>query len=114
MNALKFSAPDKPVHLAAGSYSTGTVTFAVRDMGPGIPATELDIIFDRFHQSESSAAHSEGAGLGLYIARQLTEAMGGWIAVESAPGQGATFTVTIPTSRNLEAPAPLSGAGRAG
>ena len=114
MNALKFSAPDKKVHLAAGSYSTGTVTFAVRDMGPGIPATELDIIFDRFHQSGSSSAHSEGAGLGLYIARQLTEAMGGWIAVESAPGHGATFTVTIPTSRNLEAPAPLSGAGRAG
>jgi signal transduction histidine kinase len=114
MNALKFSPPDKPVHLAAGSYSTGTVTFAVRDRGPGIPPGELDLIFDRFHQSESSAAHSEGAGLGLYIARQLTEAMGGWIAVESAPGHGATFTVTIPTSRTLEVPAPLSGAGRAG
>jgi signal transduction histidine kinase len=114
MNAIKFSPPDKPVHLAAGSYSTGTVTFSVRDRGPGIPPGELDLIFDRFHQSESSAAHSEGAGLGLYIARQLTEAMGGWIAVESAPGQGATFTVTIPTSRTLEVPAPLSGAGRAG
>jgi signal transduction histidine kinase len=114
MNALKFSPPDKPVHLAAGSYSTGTVTFAVRDRGPGIPPAELDLIFDRFHQSGSSAAHSEGAGLGLYIARQLTEAMGGWITVESAPGHGATFTVTIPSSRTLEAPAPLSGAGRAG
>ncbi len=114
MNALKFSPPDKPVHLAAGSYSTGTVTFAVRDRGSGIPPAELDLIFDRFHQSESTAAHSEGAGLGLYIARQLTEAMGGWITVESAPGHGATFTVTIPTSRTLEEPAPLSGAGRAG
>ena len=114
MNALKFSPPDQPVHLATGSYSTGTVTFAVRDRGSGIPPTELDVIFDRFHQSESTAAHSEGAGLGLYIARQLTEAMGGWITVESAPGHGATFTVTIPTSRILEEPAPSSGAGRAG
>lgn len=114
MNALKFSPPGEPVHLAAGSYSTGTVTFAVRDRGPGIPPSELDVIFERFHQTESSAAHSEGAGLGLYIARQLTHAMGGWITVESEPGHGATFTVTIPTSRTLEAPAPLSGAGRAG
>ncbi len=114
MNALKFSPPDKPVHLAAGSYSTGTVTFAIRDRGPGIPPAELDIIFDRFHQTGSAAAHSEGAGLGLYIARQLTQAMGGWISVESEPGLGAAFAVTIPTSRSLEAPAPLSGAGRAG
>lgn len=114
MNALKFSPPGETVHLAAGSYSTGTVTFAVRDRGPGIPASELDAIFERFHQTESSAAHSEGAGLGLYIAKQLVHAMGGWIAVESEPGHGATFTVTIPTSRTLEAPAPLSEAGRAG
>jgi signal transduction histidine kinase len=113
MNALKFSPPDKPVHFAAGSYSTGTVTFSIRDRGPGIPPAELDIIFDRFHQTGSAAAHSEGAGLGLYIARQLTRAMGGWISVESEAGHGATFSVTIPTSRNLEVPAPLFGAGRA-
>ena len=52
--------------------------------------------------------------LSVYIARQLTEAMGGWITLESEPGDGATFIVTIPTTRNLEVPAPLSGAGRAG
>ena len=114
MNAIKFSPPATMVQLRVESRSPGTVTFAVRDRGPGVSPEERDAIFDRFHQSESSAAHSEGAGLGLYIARQLTEAMGGWITLESEPGDGATFIVTIPTTRNLEVPAPLSGAGRAG
>ena len=114
MNAIKFSPPASMVQLRVDSRSEGTVTFAVHDQGPGVSTDERDAIFDRFHQTESSAAHSEGAGLGLYIARQLTEAMGGWIALESEPGEGATFTVTIPTARNLEVPAPLSGAGRAG
>jgi signal transduction histidine kinase len=114
MNAIKFSPPATMVQLRVESRSPGTVTFAVRDRGPGVSPEERDAIFDRFHQTESSAAHSEGAGLGLYIARQLTEAMGGWITLESEPGDGATFIVTIPTTRNLEVPAPLSGAGRAG
>jgi signal transduction histidine kinase len=114
MNAIKFSPPASVVQLRVDSRSEGTVTFAVHDEGPGVSTDEREAIFDRFHQTESSAAHSEGAGLGLYIARQLTEAMGGWVTLESTPGEGATFTVTIPTARNLEVPAPLSGAGRAG
>jgi signal transduction histidine kinase len=114
VNALKFSPPDARVELRAGSRSPGTVTFAVRDGGSGIAPEEINVIFERFHQSEASAGHSEGAGLGLYIARHLAEAMGGRIAVESNPGEGATFSVTMPTSRTLEVPAPLSGAGRAG
>jgi len=114
VNALKFSPTDLPVELRVASRSPGTITFSVRDGGSGIPAEELEVIFERFHQSEATAAHSEGAGLGLYIARHLAEAMGGKIAVESSPGRGTTFSVTMPTERSLGAPAPLSGAGRAG
>ncbi len=98
-NALKFSPPDSGVALSARHADDGRVAFTVKDEGPGIPAAELTRIFDRFHQTEAaSTRRSEGAGLGLYIARQLAEAMGGTIEVDSAVGHGSTFTVSIPTS----------------
>ena len=115
MNAIKFSPAD---HVGAAARGVAIARHGhVRRARPrpgrvaGGARARSSIASTR---SESSAAHSEGAGLGLYIARQLTEAMGGWIALESEPGDGATFIVTIPTSRNLEVPAPLCGAGRAG
>jgi signal transduction histidine kinase len=114
VNALRYAPVDTPVLLGAAARSPGTVTFTVSDRGPGIAADEQERIFERFHQSESSSSHAEGAGLGLYIAKQLTEAMGGWISVTSAPGEGATFAVTIPSNRGLLVPAPLSGVGRSG
>jgi signal transduction histidine kinase len=114
-NALKFSPPGEPVTVDVSSNAPGTVTFAIGDRGPGIEPRERDRIFERFTQSESSATRTaEGAGLGLYIALQLTKAMGGWIDVESRPGVGSTFSVTIPTERPLQAPAPLSAGGRSG
>ena len=90
MNAIKFSPPNTMVQLRVESRSPGhghvrgarSRTRASRPRS----ATRSSIASTR---SESSAAHSEGAGLGLYIARQLTEAMGGWIALESEPGDGA-------------------------
>jgi signal transduction histidine kinase len=114
VNALRYSPADVPVLLSAESRSPGTVTFTVTDRGPGIAPEEQERIFERFHQSESSSSHAEGAGLGLYIAKQLAEAMGGWISLTSTPGGGASFAVTIPSSRGLLVPAPLSGVGRSG
>jgi signal transduction histidine kinase len=114
VNALRYAPADDRILLGAAERSPGTVTFTVTDRGPGIPAEEQERIFERFHQSESSSSHAEGAGLGLYIAKQLTEAMGGWISVTSTPGEGATFAVTIPSNRGLLVPAPLSGVGRSG
>jgi signal transduction histidine kinase len=113
-NAVRYAPVGTPVLLGGAERSPGTVTFTVADRGPGIAPEEQERIFERFHQSESSSSHAEGAGLGLYIAKQLTEAMGGWISVTSTPGEGATFAVTIPSSRSLLVPAPLSGVGRSG
>lgn len=76
-----------------------TLNFSVSDTGEGISAQEQDRIFKPFERAESSAPYAgKGAGLGLAIARQMVELMGGQLSVRSAPGQGATFrfNVTVP------------------
>ncbi len=71
------------------------VTFTVRDRGPGIPTDQLPHIFERFYRGQASRT-GRGAGLGLAIAKELVMAQGGTIAVASAPGEGSTFTITLP------------------
>jgi signal transduction histidine kinase len=86
--------------------------FEVIDRGPGIPRAEQELIFERFRQRGDHRSHSEGFGLGLYITKLLAQAMGGWLDVESEPTRGATFRVTLPTSRPLPRPARPSAAAR--
>jgi len=107
-NALKFSPQDSQVFLEA-SRADGTLRVSVADHGPGIAEDELPHIFERFHQAgEVLTREAEGAGLGLYISKRLVEAMGGTIEARSVPGEGATFTVTLPVralSERAEPPA---------
>jgi two-component system OmpR family sensor kinase/two-component system sensor histidine kinase BaeS len=76
----------------------GGVRIIVRDTGEGIPAEDLPHIFDRFWKGDRSRTRAGGAGsgLGLAIARQLVQAHGGTICVESEVGQGTTFTIELP------------------
>ena len=77
------------------------VAVSVHDTGAGIPPEHLPYVFDRFYRADKSRARQTGgAGLGLAIAKQLVVAHGGAISVESAPGQGATFTFTLPVAQN--------------
>jgi signal transduction histidine kinase len=93
-NAVKYSPVGGPVEVRV-SQSNGEVTVAVRDRGPGIKAADQRVIFEKF--ARVAAGNSKpGSGLGLYIARSIAETHGGTIAVSSAPGCGATFTVTLP------------------
>ena len=110
-NAVKFSPADAPVRVRWSAPAEGTVVFEVIDRGAGIPAAEQELIFERFRQRGDHRAHAEGFGLGLYITKLLTEAMGGWIDLSSSP-EGTTFAVTLPAARPLPTPARPSAAAR--
>jgi signal transduction histidine kinase/DNA-binding response OmpR family regulator len=86
--------------------------FDVIDSGPGIPAAELDRLFEPFHQLESTSVRGkgQGTGLGLAITRRLTRMLGGDTLVQSEPGIGSTFTLSLPEEINpgaLNAAPPL-------
>lgn len=100
-NALAHTPAGGRVRVTAGAQA-GEVRLAVQDSGAGIPAEELGRIFERFYQVDKSRGAAGGrasSGLGLAIARQLAEAHGGRIEVESAPGQGSAFTLSLPAYR---------------
>jgi two-component system sensor histidine kinase KdpD len=94
-NAVKFSPPDSPIRVAV-SKGPETIEFAVTDEGPGVPAQELDHIFEKFYRIGQSGVG--GAGLGLAICRSVVTALGGEIRTESpvANGRGARMRMTLP------------------
>ena len=72
------------------------------DTGPGIPAEQQPLVFERFWRAEKSRSRQTGgSGLGLAIVRKLVEAHGGTATVASTPGQGATFTLLLPVATTL-------------
>lgn len=95
-NAAKYSPPGSDVILEAYNEGQETV-ISVSDSGPGIPIEEQGYIFEKFHRlNTGDSKKTYGYGLGLYLCRQLIEAMGGRIWVESEPGHGATFRFALP------------------
>lgn len=84
----------------------GRIHVRVSNRGPGIPAAELDRIFEPFYRGSDDLRHS-GSGLGLAIVKGFVEANGGSVTAESLPGQGATFEIELPVE---SAPAPVGGA----
>jgi signal transduction histidine kinase len=86
-----------------GEVREEEVVIRVRDEGRGIPADKLDVIFERFQQADSSDSRQMGgSGLGLTISRGIVEEHGGCIRVESVPGDGATFYLTLPRQASEE------------
>jgi PAS domain S-box-containing protein len=93
-NAIKYS-PEGGVISICVERIDGDVRIWVVDEGVGISADAVPRLFERFHRADEAGV-ATGLGLGLYIARKLVEAHGGRVGVESVPGQGSAFTVTLP------------------
>jgi PAS domain S-box-containing protein len=95
-NAIKYGA-GKPIAVELAATEAG-VRLTVTDQGIGIPAESVERIFGRFERAVP-IQHYGGLGLGLYVTRNIVEAHGGTIRVESVQGQGSTFTLDLPRSR---------------
>lgn len=97
-NAVKFTEQGS-VSIAVRPFSDTQLEFVVNDTGPGIPADQLDRIFDRFAQVDDSKTRKHGGtGLGLAICRELIQLNGGELGVESEYGEGTTFWFRLPLS----------------
>ncbi|MEZ4921494.1 MAG: ATP-binding protein [Saprospiraceae bacterium] len=101
-NAIKFTPPGGWIQV--GLQADGSaLSIDVSDSGPGIPEDELEFVFDRFYQVDNSLTRmAQGPGIGLALVKELAELMGGTIAVKSALGKGASFTLKLPVSNVAE------------
>ena len=125
-NAVKYTADDKRIRVAVrveprmprieripGSYSPdspdsrfarsdGALAVEVSDHGLGIDKADLDKVFDKFYRGRDERVRAtRGSGLGLAIVKHSIEAHGGTIAVQSEPGKGSTFTISLPIRKTL-------------
>jgi len=95
-NSVAYSAERKRISVRL-TRSNGFIDLAVADAGMGIPADELEKVFEKFYRGRNSAATGiRGSGIGLAITRRIAELHGGEVTVESRPGEGSTFTLRIP------------------
>ena len=101
-NAIKFSPRSATVEVSA-QVEGDHVRFAVEDHGPGIPADQLETVFERFRQVDASDSRAKGGtGLGLAICRTIVEQHGGRIWAESVLGEGTVFSFTLPVVADID------------
>lgn len=103
-NSVKFMESGKKIILASSLSQPEEIEFSVIDQGPGIPADQLPLIFERFRQVNlpRGQRRKEGAGLGLYICKRIVEAHAGSIGAESKLGEGSRFWFRIPIKHSEE------------
>jgi len=99
-NAAKYSDEGKPIHITGGVFGDD-VQISVRDEGIGIPKEQQHEIFGQYFRAKSGREKAKGMGLGLFIAKEIIEGHNGRMWVESVPGQGSTFYVSLPVNGQL-------------
>jgi len=100
-NAVKYNHRDGSITISCAEEGTGQVSITVTDTGPGLAPDDLERIFVPFERLGAERTAVEGTGIGLPLARALTEAMGGHLTASSVLGQGAAFTVTLARAPDL-------------
>jgi|GEM_PF-2696563 len=110
INAIKYG-EGRPIEVSVDK-ADDLAYLKVRDSGIGIPPEEQARIFDRFSRAHSAQRYG-GFGLGLWIVRQIVDALGGTIEVRSKPGEGSTFLVKLPLSQRVATPEANSSPGLA-
>jgi len=97
-NALKYSQDQKFIGVSLYRQN-GAVNLEVTDHGIGIPETEQQKIFEKFYRVGDPLVHNtKGSGLGLSLVRHIVQAHGGQVSVDSVPGQGSKFTISLPVN----------------
>jgi signal transduction histidine kinase len=98
-NAIKFSPHGSEILISVrreDSAKAPLLVFSVTDGGPGIPDAEQALVFHKYYRAPGVRDHVDGVGLGLSISKHIVEAHGGEIGVRSEPGEGSTFSFTLP------------------
>ncbi len=105
-NAIKYNRPGGTVTVTCQATSPDQASLTVADTGHGIPAADLERIFNPFERLGAEQTAIEGTGIGLPLARAFAEAMHGHLTAASVPGEGTTFTITLPRAPDIaQAPA---------
>jgi len=95
-NAIDYTPPGGKIYIKA-EKEDNFIQVAVKDTGSGIASEQIPFIFERFYRADPSRTQSTGgSGLGLSIIKQLVQAHGGQVGVESVPGSGSSFYFTLP------------------
>ena len=108
-NAVKYTRVGGRIAVSAEA-DDAEVRIAVADNGLGIAPEDMPLVFDAFYSGRPGAAGERGSGLGLAISRRVIEAHGGSIAVQSTPGKGSTFVITLPLHGDDGSDGPRPGA----
>lgn len=110
-NAVKYCGPGDRIEISARGIAEG-VELMVSDTGPGIPHEDQPRVFERFYRVDKGRSREQGGtGLGLSIVRHVAETHGGKATLESRPGAGATFRITVPTRPEGARPDPVRPGG---